>query len=615
MATSWTLRRLFAFSLLIGGIFALLFCVALYRLWQTQVQVEYASNQRYQSYLLADELRQSSDDLTRLARTYVVSGDAGYEKQYMDILDIRNGNKPRPQNYERIYWDFVAAGDSKPRPDAETASLADLMKKAGFSDAELAKLAEAQGNSDALVKTEVIAMNAVKGLFDDGTGKFVKQGEPDMDMARKLMHSADYHRYKAAIMKPVDEFFVLLEQRTSGALQEAHEASRQAFITSIAMLALLLGVVAAAWLFLYRRISRQLGAEPSEAQLIANRIAGGDLAVDISVKGDDRSSLMFAMRAMRDSLANIVGQVRNGTDTIASASTQLSTGNSELSSRTEEQAGSLEETASSMEELTATVKQNAENARQANGLAASASDVASRGGAVVAEVVTTMESINASSRKIVDIISVIDGIAFQTNILALNAAVEAARAGEQGRGFAVVATEVRNLAQRSAGAAKEIKELIGDSVEKVENGSKLVNQAGSTMVEIVDSIRRVTDIMGEITAASNEQTAGIEQINQAITQMDEVTQQNAALVEEAAAASSALQDQAKSLAKLVSVFQLGAEQPGAHAAAATPIALRKGGRVLKLDGAQRQGIGSGTSVTRKRLSRDSAAVASEWEEY
>jgi methyl-accepting chemotaxis protein len=263
---------------------------------------------------------------------------------------------------------------------------------------------------------------------------------------------------------------------------------------------------------------------------------------------------------MNDSLVRIVGEVRNGTDTIASASSQIAAGNLDLSGRTEQQASSLEETAASMEQLTATVKQNADNARQANQLAVTASGVALKGGSVVAEVVGTMGAINASSRKIVDIIGVIDGIAFQTNILALNAAVEAARAGEQGRGFAVVAAEVRNLAQRSAAAAKEIKTLIGDSVDKVEEGSKQVAQAGKTMDEIVDSVKRVTDIMAEITAASQEQSSGIEQVNQAITQMDQVTQQNAALVEEAAAAAASLQEQANNLSQAVSVFKLDRRQ-------------------------------------------------------
>ena len=262
------------------------------------------------------------------------------------------------------------------------------------------------------------------------------------------------------------------------------------------------------------------------------------------------------MRILRDSLVDIIGQVRTGSKTIAQASAEIAAGNLNLSGRTEQQAGTLEETASSMEELTGTVKKNAEHARQANQLALSASQVAVKGGDVVAEAVTTMTSINASSKRIVDIIGVIDGIAFQTNILALNAAVEAARAGEQGRGFAVVASEVRNLAQRSAAAAKEIKTLIGDSVDKIDTGTKLVNEAGATMLDIVDSVKRVTDIMSEISSASAEQTSGIEQVNVAIGTMDAVTQQNAALVEQAAAAADALETQAAHLARVVGVFRL-----------------------------------------------------------
>ncbi len=323
-------------------------------------------------------------------------------------------------------------------------------------------------------------------------------------------------------------------------------------------IALLAGAMAAFWIT--NRLLKQLGGEPDYAAKIAAQIAAGDLAGAIDTKSGDASSLLAAMKGMRDSLVNIVAEVRIGTDAIATASGEIAAGNLDLSTRTEQQASSLEKTASSMEELTATVKQNADNARQANQLAASASEVAVKGGAVVSQVVETMGSITDSAKKIVDIISVIDSIAFQTNILALNAAVEAARAGEQGRGFAVVAAEVRNLAQRSAAAAKEIKALIGDSVEKVETGSKLVGQAGATMEEVVESVKRVTDIMSEITAASQEQSAGIAQVNQAIIDMDSVTQQNAALVEQAASAAQSLQDQAAEVASVVSLFKLDANQ-------------------------------------------------------
>jgi methyl-accepting chemotaxis protein len=339
--------------------------------------------------------------------------------------------------------------------------------------------------------------------------------------------------------------------------KEAYETSRTLMIVLVILSALSGAALGA---LITRSLTRQLGGEPRYAAEVAERIANGDLHAEVVLRDGDQSSLLYAMRSMRDRLAAIVAEVRSGTDAIASASQQIAAGNLDLSSRTEEQASALEETASSMEELTSTVKQNADHARQANTLAATASGVAGEGGTVVAQVVDTMAAIDEASRKIVDIIGVIDGIAFQTNILALNAAVEAARAGEQGRGFAVVASEVRNLAQRSAAAAKEIKQLIGDSVSKVEAGSKLVNQAGGTMGEVVTSIQRVADIMGEIASASHEQTAGIEQINQAIVQMDTVTQQNAGMVEEAAAAAEALQAQAAKLADLVSVFKVGGQE-------------------------------------------------------
>lgn len=310
-------------------------------------------------------------------------------------------------------------------------------------------------------------------------------------------------------------------------------------------------------LLITRHLLRQLGGEPDYATSIAGKIAAGDLAVPVNTKNGDESSLLFAIRSMRDNLAGIVGRVRTGTDAIACASGQIAAGNLDLSSRTEEQAASLEETASSMEELTATVKQNAENAQQASVLASNASEVAHKGNSVVGEVVTTMDDISHSSTKIAEITGIIEAIAFQTNILALNAAVEAARAGDQGRGFAVVASEVRNLAQRSSSAAKEIKDLITTSVQKIRNGSTLAGEAGRTMSEVTQAIARVTDIMSEIAAASSEQSRGIEQVNQAITQMDEVTQQNASLVEQAAAASKSLEDQGQQLNQAVAVFRLG----------------------------------------------------------
>ena len=305
-----------------------------------------------------------------------------------------------------------------------------------------------------------------------------------------------------------------------------------------------------------RNLLRQLGGEPDYARHIARSIAQGDLAVAVKTRPGDESSLMLDIQSMRDSLHRIVQRVRSGTEHIASASQQIAAGNSNLSGRTESQASALEQTAASMEEMTSNVKQNADNARQASMLAKSASDVARQGGAVVEKVVQTMDSIEASSRKVADITGVIEGIAFQTNILALNAAVEAARAGEQGRGFAVVATEVRSLAQRSSEAAKEIKALIGNSAEQVKAGPQLAQEAGTTMQAVVNSVLQVSSVIEEISQASREQTDGIEQINQAVAQMDQGTQQNAALVEEAAAAAAALQQHAQELTQVVATFHL-----------------------------------------------------------
>ncbi|MDL2354064.1 MAG: methyl-accepting chemotaxis protein [Pseudomonadota bacterium] len=361
----------------------------------------------------------------------------------------------------------------------------------------------------------------------------------------------------ANVLKAFDNLIAYEAKLASdaGADVEQVYAGSQRMLLSLGTLAVALGV-AVAWL-----ITRSITTPLNRALQVAETVASGDLSSHIEASTrDETGRLLQALKAMNASLLNVLGQVRAGTDAISTASGEIAAGNLDLSSRTERQASSLEETASSMEELTATVKQNADNARQADTLAKSASEVALEGGAIVSKVVDTMGAINASSRKIVDIIGVIDGIAFQTNILALNAAVEAARAGEQGRGFAVVASEVRNLAQRSAGAAREIKELIAASVANVEEGSTLVNSAGQTMGEIVGSIRRVTDIMGQITSASLEQTSGIEQINMAIAQMDEVTQQNAALVEQAAAASQSMQQQAGRLATVVGFFKTGAAE-------------------------------------------------------
>lgn len=422
----------------------------------------------------------------------------------------------------------------------------------------------------------------------------------DRDGAIKVMNTETAPTL-ASLLQGVEELVNYQTKKLTSHGIESGNAISNSLITMIVtgVAAILIGAGLAIWL------TKAITTPINEAVQIAKRVASGDLTTEIRVNsGDETGQLLQALKEMNQSLDNTVGRVRVSAETISTASSEIASGNQDLSARTESQSSSLEETASSMEELTSTVKQNADNARQANQLVLSASSVAARGGQVVSQVVDTMASIKDSSRKIVDIIGVIDGIAFQTNILALNAAVEAARAGEQGRGFAVVAGEVRSLAQRSASAAKEIKQLISDSVEKVEDGGKLVDEAGQTMGLIVTSVKQVADIMSEITAASQEQSAGIEQVNDAIAQMDEMTSQNAALVEEAAAAAESMLEQSQQLAQAVSFFTLSHSITSKIAPTKQPSARP----IAKKPPRQTPAIKAPTKATSK-------PVESDWEEF
>jgi len=530
------------------------------------------------------------------------------------VVDMRNNVGDRITSL-RILTLMTDAGDMEP----EMNRIKELASKYADAQNKLSSqfALEASAEEKALLATvkeqEAIAMPAIAkasemwlaNKAEDATKVLIKEIRP----AQK--------KWMAAL-----EQLATLEEKMNDQVKEdaaAGFSSARNFMIIMGLLAVAISMAAA--YVITRGLLKQLGGEPDYTASIAGAIANGDLSISINTDGQDQDSLLAEMKEMRNSLVDIVGQVRSGTETIGTASREIAAGNIDLSSRTEMQASSLEKTASAMEELTSTVKQNADNAREANQLASAASDVALRGGKVVSEVVDTMSSIDASAKKIVDIIGVIDGIAFQTNILALNAAVEAARAGEQGRGFAVVASEVRNLAQRSAGAAKEIKMLIDDSVEKVGAGTKLVGQAGVTMDEVVSSVRRVTDIMSEIANASQEQSAGIEQVNHSIIEMDAMTQQNAALVEEAAAAAQSLQDQANELARVVSIFKLtegedrsvAAYQPAAAAkVVAKPVAPRA--PVKKL-AATPAAAPAAAAKPKKAAPAPSAASNDEWEEF
>ena len=435
---------------------------------------------------------------------------------------------------------------------------------------QLAQLVEAGKNADAQGQRLIAQVADIESRYGPVALDIVAKATGGQQEAAMAKIEAECQPLLAALNKATSEYLAYGNQMAETAVADAGAAYATVRLVLLGTLVVAIGIALALAVLIPRGLMRSLGAEPADLGDVARRIAEGHLG---AVAGADKApagSVLASMATMRDNLARIVGQVRTGSDSIATASSEIAQGNQDLSSRTEQQASALQQTAASMEQLGATVKQNADNAHQADQLARGASEVAQQGGAVVAEVVDTMKGINDSSRKIADIIGTIDGIAFQTNILALNAAVEAARAGEQGRGFAVVAGEVRNLAQRSAEAAREIKGLITDSVERVERGSALVDRAGTTMQEVVASIRRVTDIVGEISSASTEQNHGVAQVGAAVTQMDQATQQNAALVEESAAAAESLKVQAQHLVQAVSVFTLAGGSAPTSAAASHP---------------------------------------------
>jgi methyl-accepting chemotaxis protein-1 (serine sensor receptor) len=505
---------------------------------------------------------------------------------------------------------------------------------------EIAKnTAEVEANIELITKTWDAYMatrltpeeERLAKTFAEDRKKFVQEG---LRPAVAALRANDTKEAQRIVVEKIRPLYVPVAQGVDALIKLQLDVAKQEYeaavaryetIRMVAIAALILGVGLAATfgLLLIRGVNRSL----RHAVEVSNAVAQGDLTKAIHVDGKDEiAELLRAMSDMKENLVRVVSEVRDGVDSVSTASAQIAAGNQDLSSRTEQQASNLQQTAASMEQLTSTVKQSADNARQANQLANAASESAARGGQVVGEVVTTMNAIAEASKRIAEIINVIDGIAFQTNILALNAAVEAARAGEQGRGFAVVAGEVRNLAQRSAQAAREIKAMITDSVQKVEAGSRLVSDAGATMNEIVTQVKRVTDLIGEITSAAVEQSSGISQVNEAVTQMDQVTQQNAALVEESAAAAASLKEQADRLARAVAVFRLShaeAQRAIARAQAGTiaggaakPAAVRTGSKAPAKPAAVRSGA-KDAAKTNDRTADSGAAAGKpdEWVEF
>ena len=498
-------RSLFASVIII--IFLLVIGGVTQRMLTNQKRISAAEERRYQSRLLADELRQSSDDLTRLARTYVVTADKRYEDQYWEVLDIRNGKAPRPANYDRIYWDFMAADGVKPRPDGQAVPLQQLMEELGFTEEEFEKLKEAQANSDNLVRMETVAMNAVKGLFDDGLGNFSLKGEPNLEMARQLMHSREYHAEKARIMRPIDEFLEMLDRRTSGEVQPLVQRAYRLFYTLLALISLAVLTLVALCVSIFATVIRPI--------------------------------------------RQVMGELENTSLQLDAASAQMALSNQTLSSGASELAASVEETSASLEEMSSMIQSTAENCLRAKALASETRLVAEGGSRIMVEMVEAMAEIDSSSAQVAKIVKDIDEIAFQTNILALNAAVEAARAGVAGEGFAVVADEVRSLAQRSAAAAKATAHKIEVAINSTRKGSQCTTRVGESLEQITRKVVATDSLVGEIATAAREQAQGVEQINHAIRQMEKVSQGNAANAEETAASTEQVEAEGEVLYELV----------------------------------------------------------------
>ncbi len=570
-----TIKNLFLALLAALTLLLCLVLLSVISLKSASDEVDRSADLRYRSYLLADELRQSSDDLTRLARTYAVTGDAKYEKQYFDILDIRNGKKPRPEHYERIYWDFVAAGIDKPQPDGATASLQALMKEAGFSEQEFAKLKEAQNNSDALVKNETIAMNAVKGLFDDGTGQFTKKGDPDLELARKLTHDENYHKYKAQIMKPVDEFLELLDKRTSAAVEQAKQAETrmQYWVTGLVLFSIAFLVVAL--LTVYRRIIAALGGEPAVASEVVKQVAAGDLSVEIPVANTDSTSLLAAMKVMQSNLQKLIGEIQTDADMVASAAKKMTIAAEDVAWSSNQQSASSLEIAAAMEQSTVSINLMSDSANRAQTISGDSELLMNETSGVVSEAVNriakiatvveqasqTVRTVGQESENVSKIVLVIKEVADQTNLLALNAAIEAARAGEQGRGFAVVADEVRKLAERTTQSTQEITTMISsmqssardavtcieDAVANVNEGVILTKRVGESVSRLGASSHEVKGVIIDVSSALREQNAASNEIARNVEQIAQTGERNSGAVGAVAKAATELQQLANSL--------------------------------------------------------------------
>lgn len=510
------------FKLVYGVILAMLVMLGIvaFLMLRTQMDLEKSQEVRYQSYLTADELRESSDDLSRLCRTYVSSGESHWEDQYWEILDIRNGKKARP--------------------DGRTIALRDIMKDLGFTDGEFKKLKEAQDKSNALVYTETVAFNAMKGLFDDGTGAFTKTGAPDYELARRIMFDEKYHSDKATIMATINDFFEMLDERTNNTVNQYRNRANLLLAGILVLIVIICIATFISYFVINKRIINPFGGEPAEIQDIIRKMAEGDLTNEMLARNTD-DTIYDKIRLLSIKLTSVINSFRETSGSLQISSSHIDATAQQMAQGANEQASSVEEVAASMEEMMSNIQQNSENSVQTESIATQSSEKIEEGSKAVFDTVEAM-------RAIAEKVSIINDIAVQTNILSLNAAVEAARAGDNGRGFAVVAAEVRKLAERSRSAASEIGDLTRSSVGIAEHAIELFKQ-------ILPSIQTTTRLVQEIAAASNEQKSGAKQINSAIQELNQISQQNASAAEELASNAEEMSNRANELQELIVFFK------------------------------------------------------------